>query len=236
MMKRLFSFLLLTIMTVGMVLPCYATEATINDADDTAVGDVFAKFVRTYTWDEALVEDGTAEVTTGDGYVVTVTGIPVGAVRLIVFSIPFFEVDAWRWLNSCIDQDYKLKNAFDIYFEDAVGNRINANRAQVTIRECTDECEVLSVKTNGQSAKLNIGNKDGVVSFFTDESNYYILTVKNAPTDSAEPDKPTVPDKAPAPATGDNSYIVFWFVLVAVTGVILIWLLIRQKKRERENG
>lgn len=235
MMKRLFTFILSVGIIFSMVMPCFAANVLIDDADGIAKGDVFAKYVCTYEWSETEVANGTAEVMTKNGYVVSVTGAPEAAVKLVIFPIPSSDAAAWNWLDSCIVDEYILLNAFDIYFKDSDGNRINANDVQITIRKCDDKCLVFSVKTDGQSTKLNSTNEDGMFFFTADGSNYYALTIKDSSTKPTDLDETTTTDKPAVPTTGDDIHIVLWFALAVVSGVILLWLCFYRKKHKSDK-
>lgn len=212
MMKKAFLFLLLLLLTFRMALLCYASEALVNDKDDVVIGDIFAKYVCIPSWNEVVVTNGMAETETNAGYTISVSGAPKNATRLIVFQITSIEESAWNWLSSCMDEDYTLLNAFDIYFEDSDENRIYADDAQICIKKCDTACVVLAINTDGQSARLNATNSNNSISFSANGSNYYVLVAMNVST------APTEPDKTVSPSTGDNSQILLWCLLAAASG------------------
>ena len=248
MMKRLFAIFLIWTITIGVTLPCYA-------AGDSAERDVFAKFVSDFQWENASVKDGTAMITVKDGYTVTVTDIPSEAVILKVFSISSSETSAWEWISNCIGERYNVQAAFDIYFEDAGGNRMNVDDIQITIQSCDSNCVVFSVSTLGQIAILDSTNKKGILQFMADGSNYYILAKEVSAlelTDLNSPgasDNPTASDDLTissdtadtsytsdvsgmtiSPATGDNDHIKAYSILLITAGSFLVWLRQRLKK------
>ena len=71
-------------------LPC--RRASSSKTDNSVTGDVYARFSSgAILWEDAAVNNGTAVVTTEDGYTITVTGIPAEAVFLKGLTMPSTE-------------------------------------------------------------------------------------------------------------------------------------------------
>lgn len=233
-MKRLFAIFTIWIIIAGFILPCYTVKASVNEKEDSVTGDVLARFVRNTQWEEATVKNGKAVVTTDDGYTITVTGIPTEAVIFRVFSIPFSETSARAWIADCIGEQYNVQAAFDIWFIDANGYRMNADGVQITIQKCDRDCIIFSITTTSQTEELNTAYKNGTVQFIADGSNYYALvkTVSAAEkVDSDNSNNPTVSDKHTSPTTGDSSYTVLWLGLISISGTVLVVLFLWWKKQ-----
>lgn len=231
-MKRLFAIFTIWIMIASFTLPCYTVKASVNEKEDSVIGDVLAHFVRNTQWEEATVKNGKAVVTTDDGYTITVTGIPTEAVILRVFSIPFSETSVRAWIVDCIGKQYNVQAAFDIWFVDANGNRINADGAQITIQKCERGCTIFSISTTSQTEKLNNACKNGTVQFIADGSNYYALAKMASVAEKADSDNLAVSDKHTSPITGDDGYGMLWFVLASASGYILIRVFLWWKRRK----
>ena len=175
-MRRILCFLLMVALMFSITLPCYAAE--ISKEDDTVTGDVYARYVSSVEWDDVPVEDGNAEATTDNGYTVSVTGIPDNAVVLRVVPIPSAETAAWSWFADCIGGGAKILSILDIYFEDADGNRINAEGVNISILSVDGETIVFSVTTSGNVVEVDSTITNGSIAFTANGSHYYVLAKK----------------------------------------------------------
>lgn len=92
-----------------------------------------------------------------------------------VVSIPSAEKEAWSWFAKCVGDNKTILGAFDIYFEDADGNRINANGAEIRISRVPSSTTVISVTTSGKSTELRSESSGDDITFLTDGSHYYVL-------------------------------------------------------------
>ena len=175
-MRRILSFLLTIALMFSIILPCYAAE--ISEEDDTVTGDVYARYVSVVQWDDVPVVDGNAEATTDNGYTVMVTDIPDNAVVLRVVPIPSAETAAWSWFADCVGSGVTILSIFDIYFEDADGNRINADGVSISISGVDGETIVFSVSTSGNAVEVDSEITNGSIAFTANGSHYYVLTNK----------------------------------------------------------
>jgi len=195
-MRRILSFLLTIALMFSITLPCYAAE--ISEKDDIVTGDVYARYVSVVEWDNVSVVDGNAEATTANGYTVSVSGIPNNAVVLRVVPIPSAETAAWNWFADCIGGSATILSIFDIYSEDADGNRINADGVNISISSVDGETTVFSVATNGNAVELDCTTTNGCIAFTAKGSHYYVLA-KKVGTDPTPGNDVTVND----PEDGD---------------------------------
>lgn len=221
MMKRLFAFFLTWTIIAGIAMPCYAA-ASIHKGADSVTVDVYARAVREIPWEEASVNNGSAVVTTDRGYVITVTGIPAEAVVLRIYPIPSSESFAWDWLVDCIGKEYNIQEAFDIYFENASGNRINADGVAITIQGYDNDCAVFSVSSRSRTAKLDHTNEKGAIRFTADGSHYYVLTKKVSAAEMTSSEDFATLGKSSFPATGDDENLVVYCILVIALGIVLM--------------
>ena len=227
-MKRIFVVFLMWIIMEAFALPCYAAgTSSNNEREDVVSADVSGRFSSDIQWKEVPVNDGSAVVTTDDGYTVTVTGIPAEAVIIKVFSILSSETFARDWMDECISEEYDIQSAFDIYFEDASENRINADGVQIIIEECDNDCITFSISITNQVEKLDNINENGAVRFTANGSNYYVLAKKVSVEKPVDSDEGTVsensasPELPRSPATDDNNPVMFWHILSIVSGITL---------------
>lgn len=190
-MRRILSFLLAIALLFSITLPCYSAE--ISEEDDTVTGDVYARYVSAVEWDDVPVVDGNAEVTTANGYTVSVSGIPDNAVVLRVVSIPSAETAAWSWFADCIGGGATILSIFDIYFEDADGNRINADGVNISISSVDGETMVFSVSTSGNAVEVASAITNGSIAFTANGSHYYVLA-KKTETDPTPGNDVTIED------------------------------------------
>ena len=229
MMKRLLAFFLTWTIVMGVVLPCYAAEESVSASGDSVTGNVYARSVRSTQWEEASVNNGQAEVITDDGYIITVTGIPSECVVLKVFSIPSSEYSAREWLADCIGEKYDIQEAFDIFFEDTDGNRINANGVEITIQGRNNNCTIHSVSITSRTQELDNTGENGVIRFTATGSHYYVLAADVSAEGTIDSMDSSMDDKSKVPATGDTSCFLLWGILVIVSCVSLTRLLLWRK-------
>lgn len=175
-MRRIVSFLLAIALLFSITLPCYAAE--ISEEDNAVTGDIYARYVSAVEWDDVPVVDGNAEATTANGYTVSVSGIPGNAVVLRVVPIPSAETAAWSWFADCIGGDATILSIFDVYFEDADGNRINADGMNISISSVDGETIVFSVTTSGNAVEVDSTITNSSIAFISNDSHYYVLAKK----------------------------------------------------------
>lgn len=208
-MRRILSFLLIAALMFSLTLQCYAVE--LLEEDNTVIGDVYARYIRSVEWDDIPVVNGNAAVTTNNGYTVSVTDIPGDALILRVVPIPSSEMVAWEWFADCIGGDATILSIFDIYFEDVDGNRINANGVNISISSVDSKTIVFSVTTSGNVIELDSTTISCNISFIANGSHYYVLTKKNK-AEPAHGNEVTIKDSTggnveisdESPETGDT--------------------------------
>lgn len=189
-MRRILSFLLAIALLFGITLPCYAAEIIEKD---NVTGDVYARYVSAVEWDGVPIVDGNAEATTANGYTVSVSGILGNAAVLRVVPIPSAETEAWSWFTDCIGSGAAILSIFDVYFEDAGGNRINANFVNISVSSVHDETVVFSVTTSGNIVEMDSTITNGSIVFTTNGSHYYVF-VKKIETDPTPGNDVTIED------------------------------------------
>ena len=217
--------------TIALFLSLFlllSQSVTAFAAEEEKQADVYAKAVRTTVGVyPSEIDDDTAEVTTEDDITITVTDIPEGAVRLMVVPVPKTEREAWVWITACMEDTGTPIHTFDIYFEDADGNRINADGAVVTIDcpHCSGTPKVCSLTTGGTVRILNDSAQGASVTFTTDGSTYYVIADK-APADH--------PGDSDIPQTGDNSNIVLWSGILVMSLMALFFPVFWKRRKKDE--
>ncbi len=187
-------------------------------------GDVYARYVGESRPQDSLIVDGAADVVTSDGYRISVSGAPSQAFILKAYSIPSSETEAWGWASGCLNNKTKMLCMMDIYFEDAAGNRINANDVKITVSSPTGT-QVYSLTTAGHTTKLHSAETSVGMQFTANGSHYYILVLrKSAPE---KPDQEYTPDTS-NPPTGDNQYLDMNLLTMFISGAMLLWLIKRK--------
>lgn len=235
-MKKILTILFTLLTVISCTAGCLAAEES---------RDVLAKYIGDAKRTEISVSGQTEmSVKLPDDTQVTVKKIPSDAARLIIYAIPASETEAWAWIRSCFEKKGTPVQAFDIYFADAEGNRLNAGGAVVTIAGavCSGRETVYSLTTDGQVETLDAEVRSGAVSFVTNGSHYYIMEEKAAETEQesetetsdieSESDTEAVGGNIGSsmngtgsvqnPATGDESNIMLWSLLAMISGAALV--------------
>ncbi len=166
-MRRLLAMLLAIMLVCSMSFHAFvAQEEKENNVTVRYVTTVEGAYV-------VEVKNGAASIS-ADGVSVSVTSAPSNAKTLVVIPM---EGDALSWIDSLVDGD--VKAAYDIHFEDAEGNRINANGVSVSVAVSGSELTVSSVNTSGMDKNLSSTTSGNNVSFTTDGNPYYVIYEKD---------------------------------------------------------
>lgn len=237
-MKKMLTILFSLLMVLSCTAICSAAEESKA---------VLAKYICEDQWTEVSVEDRTeTTVELPDGTKITVDHIPGGAMKLFIYPIPKSQKKAWTWIENCFEGKRTPIHAFDIYFADESGNRMNANGAVVTIvcSHCSGKVVPYSLTINGTVKELNSNIRSDSVTFTTDGSHYYVMTDKisesatddEQKTENQESAGKKADSSAKIPKTGDNSRLGMWFILVLISAVCICTLMtLRFRRRKREN-
>lgn len=145
--------------------------------------------------------------------------------------------EKYRWLIKCLNGRGNFICAYDIYFLDEVGNRINAKGTTVTIDSPadTDNFEVYSVSTDGTAAVPDYSVKNSSVTFTVLGNSYYVFVEKTptnaviTPTQVANNQSSTKSNTSSeinsVPKTADNTnvagFVIALVISAASAGMIL---------------
>ena len=195
--------------------------------------DVTAQYIQTAEgFNQAPVKNGEGSLTTEEGVKVSVSGAPGNARYLVVCPI-LKNTDGGRWLIKCLNGRGNFICAYDIYFLDEAGNRINAKGVTVTIDSPADadNLEFYSVSTDGTVEVTDYSVKDNCITFKISGNRYYVFAEKTA-SDISVTQTPTAGSTGTGsqskcnfvPKTADNTNIlglVIALVISAATALLL---------------
>ena len=199
--------------------------------------DVTAQYIQTAEgFNQAPVKNGEVSLTTEEDVKVSVSGAPGNARYLVVCPI-LKNTDGGRWLIKCLNGRGNFICAYDIYFLDEVGNRINAKGTTVTIDSPadTDNFEVYSVSTDGTAAVPDYSVKNSSVTFTVLGNSYYVFVEKTptnaviTPTQVANNQSSTKSNTSSeinsVPKTADNTnvagFVIALVISAASAGMVL---------------
>ena len=125
----------------------------------------------------------------------------------------------------------KTPQAFHIYYIDDTGNMTNADGISVSMKpeNTLQNPVVYSLKSDGSMELLSADVKNGMITFTTDGSPYYVLGEKDSGGTPPAGETPSDPDKSPQ--TGDNSHMALWIALLFVSGAGVIGTTVYGKKK-----
>ena len=211
-MRRLLILLLALILVCSMSFPAFAAEKEEKQIDVTV------KYVSTVEGEyKAQVQNGSASVDAA-GVTISVIDTLAGAVTLVIIPM---EGAALSWIDGCVDGNAVA--AYDIHFLDADGNRIAADRAEVTIAVSDTDLTVSSVNTSGNDTPLTFSETaSGQITFTANGDHYYAIS------EPVQTDNPSTD----SPQTGDNSNLWFWWILLIVSAMCITAICIEQKKHK----
>lgn len=199
--------------------------------------DVTAQYIQTAEgFNQAPVKNGEGSLTTEEGVKVSVSGAPGNARYLVVCPI-LKNTDGGRWLIKCLNGRGNFICAYDIYFLDEAGNRINAKGVTVTIDSPadTDNFEVYSVSTDGTAAVPDYSVKNSSVIFTVSGNSYYvfvektptnaIITPTQATNNQSSTKSNTSSEVNSVPKTADNTnvagFVIALVISAASAGMVL---------------
>lgn len=195
--------------------------------------DVTAQYIQTAEgFNQAPVKNGEGSLTTEEGVKVSVSGAPGNARYLVICPI-LKNTDGGRWLIKCLNGRGNFICAYDIYFLDEAGNRINAKGVTVTIDSPadTDNLEFYSVSTDGTVAVADYSVKDNCITFKISGNRYYVFTEKTA-SDISVTQTPTAGSTGTGsqskcnfvPKTADNTNILGLVIALVISAAMALLL------------
>ena len=195
--------------------------------------DVTAQYIQTAEgFNQAPVKNGEGSLTTEEGVKVSVSGAPGNARYLVICPI-LKNTDGGRWLIKCLNGRGDFICAYDIYFLDEAGNRINAKGVTVTIDSPADadNLEFYSVSTDGTVAVIDYSIKDNCITFKISGNRYYVFTETTA-SDISVTQTPTAGSTGTGsqskcnfvPKTADNTNILGLVIALVISAAMALLL------------
>ena len=195
--------------------------------------DVTAQYIQTAEgFNQAPVKNGEGSLTTEEGVKVSVSDAP-GTARYLVVCPILKNTDGGRWLIKCLNGKGDFICAYDIYFLDETGNRINAEGTAVTIDSPADadNLEFYSVSTDGTVAVTDYSVKDSCITFKISGNRYYVFTEKTA-SDISVTQTPTAGSTGTGsqskgnfvPKTADNTNILGLLIALVISAATVLLL------------
>lgn len=194
--------------------------------------DVTAQYIQTAEgFNQGPVKNGEGSLITEGGVKVSVSDAPGTARYLVVCPIPK-NTEGGRWLIKCLNGKGNFICAYDIYFLDEVGNRINAEGTTVTIDSPVDadNLEFYSISTDGTVAVPDYSVKNSSVTFTVLGNSYYVFVEKTptnaaiTPTQAANNQSSTKSNTSSeinsVPKTADNTNAAGFAIMLAISATV----------------
>lgn len=194
--------------------------------------DVTAQYIQTAEgFNQGPVKNGEGSLITEGGVKVSVSDAPGTARYLVVCPIPK-NTEGGRWLIKCLNGKGNFICAYDIYFMDEEGNRINAEGTTVTIDypADADNLEFYSVSTDGTVAVTDYSVKNSSVTFTVLGNSYYVFVEKTptnaaiTPTQVANNQSSTKSNTSSeinsVPKTADNTNAAGFAIMLAISATV----------------
>ena len=189
-------------------MTAFAAEANLNtDTEPKDIG-VYVKYVDNTVWNTVPTdEDGEGSATLPDGTEVGISNADKTKGRLVID--PITDKEALDWINSVTDGKVKTPQAFHIYYLDNNGNLINANGISVSMKpgNTLQNPVVYSLKSDGSMELLSADVKNGMITFTTDGSPYYVLGEKDSTISTLPPE--IIKGKGQSIVAGENKEVSF---------------------------
>ena len=170
----------LSLVLVTLVIFLSAGISVLAETIEKKDVDVTAQYIQTAEgFNQGPVKNGEGSLITEEDIKVSVSDAPGTARRLVVYPISK-NSDGGRWLIKCLNGKGNFICAYDIYFLDEAGNRINAEGTTVTIDSLADAAnlEFYSVSTDGTAAVPDYSVKNSSVTFTVLGNSYYVFVEK----------------------------------------------------------
>lgn len=218
-------------------VPAYAEGGTINIEEEAPVvidSDISIKARMEYSagLPEFPITDGSGGGKLPDGTEISVTGAPTGAVILVVRKIAQTETEPYKWFKEVLGN--REMQAYEIFFRDAEGNRIDADGAAIKVStpDGMTNITVCSVDPDNSNAKFTANIKDGKAIFRTDGSRYYVLAgTKSGITPTPDPDR----EDENIPNAGNDFNMMFWINQAVVAPIGMMICLVFRKRQKKED-
>lgn len=207
-LKKVITAMSAAVLVLSCGMTAFAAEANLNtDTEQKDIG-VYVKYVDNTVWNTVPTdEDGEGSATLPDGTEVGISNADKTKGRLVID--PITDKEALDWINSVTDGKVKTPQAFHIYYLDNNGNLINANGISVSMKpgNTLQNPVVYSLKSDGSMELLSADVKNGMITFTTDGSPYYVLGEKDSTISTLPPE--IIKGKGQSIVAGENKEVSF---------------------------
>lgn len=117
-----------------------------------------------------------------DGTVITANGVFDEAVSLMVMPIKKNMKKEWDWLQSVTEELGINKSAYDIFFINTMGEKVDlgaGSQISVMSQDKTTDVSVFYIESDGEKSRLKAILEEYVVKFKMVKNGYYALLVAN---------------------------------------------------------
>lgn len=173
-----------------------------------------------------MSESGEATTVLPDGTELAVSGATEPGWQLVID--PITDKEAVNWISGILDGKAKNLSPLHIYFIDGSGNVKAAESVTVTVKlplKLTDPV-AYSVTNKGKTFGLPVTVMNGMITFTSDGSSFYILGEKIA----GEVTTPS--DPGDSPQTGDGAALLLCAMLMVISIAGLTAALCCGRKKE----
>ena len=207
-LKKVITAMSAAVLVLSCGMTAFAAEANLNtDTEPKDIG-VYVKYVDNTVWNTVPTdEDGEGSATLPDGTEVGISNADKTKGQLVID--PITDKEALDWINSVTDGKVKTPQAFHIYYLDNNGNLINANGISVSMKpgNTLQNPVVYSLKSDGSMELLSADVKNGMITFTTDGSPYYVLGEKDSTISTLPPE--IIKGKGQSIVAGENKEVSF---------------------------
>ena len=207
-LKKAITAMSAAVLVLSCGMTAFAAEANLNtDTEQKDIG-VYVKYVDNTVWNTVPTdEDGEGSATLPDGTEVGISNADKTKGQLVID--PITDKEALDWVNSVTDGKVKTPQAFHIYYIDDTGNMTNADGISVSMKpeNTLQNPVVYSLKSDGSMELLSADVKNGMITFTTDGSPYYVLGEKESTIATLPPE--IIKGKGQSIVAGENKELSF---------------------------
>lgn len=176
-MKKMVCILTFLFSFIMCGVTCYGAEIE-KDIPVNAKTEVIMEGVK----EGVRVKDNEIKVEMDDGTIIKAEGEFEDTVRLMVMPIKKSMKKEWNWLQKITKRIGVNKSAYDIFFINSKGVRVDAGKgSQISVmsRDRLKDINVYFIGSNGGQSKLKSKIEEYVVKFKMVRNGYYTLVIAN---------------------------------------------------------
>ena len=207
-LKKVITAMSAAVLVLSCGMTAFAAEANLNtDTEQKDIG-VYVKYVDNTVWNTVPTdEDGEGSATLPNGTEIEISDADKTKGQLVID--PITDKEALDWINSVTDGKVKAPQAYHIYYLDDNGNMTNADGISVSMKpeNTLQNPVVYSLKSDGSMELLSADVKNGMITFTTDGSPYYVLGEKESTIATLPPE--IIKGKGQSIVAGENKELSF---------------------------